>query len=227
MRVFVFSDLHDEEVTFESLRKKYAESDAGFDLVFILGDTTNDSPKFLEEVVSSSKNCFFIPGNNEPESAIQRVLSSRGYIHCKRVSLPNGLNIVGFGKSNITPFGTPGELSEEEIYSQMRSLPIDSNTILLLHVPPLGFFDEVNGPRGSQHIGSSSVLQIIEEKKPFVVFCGHVHENEGVAMIDNTYVIKVPAAKLGKYGIAEIDDKTRKVSAGFFSLKGVNNQITQ
>jgi len=215
MRVFVFSDLHDEEVTFESLRKKYAESDAGFDLVFILGDTTNDSPKFLEEVVSSSKNCFFIPGNNEPESAIQRVLSSRGYIHCKRVSLPNGLNIVGFGKSNITPFGTPGELSEEEIYSQMRSLPIDSNTILLLHVPPLGFF------------GSSSVLQIIEEKKPFVVFCGHVHENEGVAMIDNTYVIKVPAAKLGKYGIAEIDDKTRKVSAGFFSLKGVNNQITQ
>lgn len=218
MRIFVFSDLHDEEVTFESLRKKCAEENCDF--VFILGDTTNDSPKFLEEVVSSPKNCFFIPGNNEPVNAIQRVSSSCGYIHCKRVELAGGLNVVGFGKSNVTPFGTPGELSEEEIYVQMRSLPIDRNTILLLHVPPLGFFDEVKSPRGSgsQHIGSESVLKIIEEKKPFVVFCGHVHELEGIAMLGKTHIIKVPSAKFGKYCIAEIDDKTRKVSAEFFSL---------
>ncbi|MEK6978908.1 MAG: metallophosphoesterase [Candidatus Micrarchaeota archaeon] len=219
MHVFVFSDLHDEEVVFEELRKKYEESKCIFTL--ILGDTTNDSPKFLEEVVSSFENCFFIPGNNEPENAVKRVSSStshKGYLHGKRVELADRLNVVGFGKSNPTPFGTPGELSEDEIHTQMQKLPIDNNTILILHVPPLGFFDEVTSPRGNLHIGSSSVRKIIEEKKPLVVFCGHVHELEGMAMLGSTYIIKVPAAKLGRYCIAEIDEKTRNVGAEFFSL---------
>lgn len=88
----------------------------------------------------------------------------------------------------------------------------DRNTILVCHCPPFGHFDEVRG----KHIGSTAILKIIEEKQPFVVLCGHVHEYEGVRRIDKTYLIKVSAAVNGKACVMSIDKNA--VSVEFIML---------
>ena len=45
--------------------------------------------------------------------------------------------------------------------------------MLVSHSPPKG---HVDGPRS---LGSEAVLQAIEDKRPRVVICGHIHESAG------------------------------------------------
>ncbi|MGV8176485.1 MAG: metallophosphoesterase family protein [Candidatus Bilamarchaeaceae archaeon] len=199
MKILALSDLHTEEEALQEIRGRYARIKP--DYTFILGDITNQSLNFSEEVAGSFKNLFVIPGNNDPPGSMR--CFGDGNIHGKSVKLGE-YNLTGFGYSNPTPFNTPNELGEDEIYSQMKKLWIDSKTILLTHTPPFGHFDEVHG---GEHIGSASVLRIIEERKPFLHFCGHVHADEGVARIGPTTVVKVPALSKYKYCVCEVHGK--------------------
>jgi hypothetical protein len=113
-----------------------------------------------------------------------------------------------------TPFGTPNELSEDEIYDSLVRLPITSKTILLTHAPPLGTFDMTS----KGNAGSSAILRIVEEKQPLALFCGHIHEHEGVAKIGKTQVVKLPSARDYRYCVAELDDKTGTITAKFLKL---------
>ncbi len=204
MRLLAFSDLHDEEVTLEKIKEFYLS--AKFDYVLIAGDTTSHSVSFVEEVVWLFSNCFIIPGNNEDTRVIEYLKNKEPYIHEKKVTVGD-YTIVGFGLSNMTPFNTPGELSEEEIYERIKQLPINNKTILLCHCPPFGHFDTVRDKK----TGSTSLLRIIHEKEPLVFLCGHIHELEGVARIGKTTVIKIPAAMNGKVAVVAIEDKDIKV----------------
>ena len=205
MKILVFSDLHDdEEVTLEKIKEFYLS--AKFDYVLIAGDTTSHSVSFVEEVVWLFSNCFIIPGNNEDSKVIEYLKGKEHYIHEKKVAV-GVYNIIGFGFSNKTPFSTPGELAEEEIYERIKDLPIDQKTILVCHCPPCGYFDSVRGKK----TGSTSLLRIIHEKEPLVFLCGHIHELEGVARIGKTTIIKIPAAMNGKVAVVAIEDKDIKV----------------
>ena len=55
--------------------------------------------------------------------------------------------------------------------------------ILISHRPPQGLLDQT---RTGEHIGSKDVTGIISENHPILVICGHVHENPGYQMINNT-----------------------------------------
>ncbi|MFA6530646.1 MAG: metallophosphoesterase [Candidatus Micrarchaeia archaeon] len=223
MKILAFSDLHDEEDAFEKLKNFYSgnsgKSKSNFDAVFILGDTTNLSYSFLESVISFfnspasfSKNCFFIPGNNEPFPALERAAGLNGFLQARTAKL-DGFMLAGFGFSPPTPFGTPGELTEDKLYVGLTKLGIDRNTILLTHAPPYDVFDQTKkGPAGSV-----AIRRIIEEKQPFVNFCGHIHEHQGVGKIGETIVVKVPALKDYAYCVAEI--KGRKIEAKFEKLE--------
>ncbi len=189
MRILAFSDIHDEEIALESL-VKLAKN---YDYVFACGDITH-STLFLEELLTKIPNCFVIPGNWDNRVVNNFMFEQKQCVHEKRVELmgQNGehFNVIGFGYSSPTPYGTFGELSEEEIYQRMSKLPIDQNTLLMLHCPPFGHFDN----RGEKHFGSHSILKIIQEKKPFCAFFGHVHELVGVKKLTDTNLIKLPAA---------------------------------
>jgi len=209
MKLLVFSDLHQDESAFERLKILAKEQE--FDYVLSCGDNSPNI-SFLEELIDSFPRFFLIPGNWEGEKANRFLQEHRKCVNEKRIELEEGLNLVGFGHSNITPFGTYGELSEEEITKRMKKLEIDSKTVLLLHVPPRGYFDAVKG----EHTGSPSVLKVIEEKKPLVAFFGHIHEQSGTEEIDGTTLVKIPAANTYKAAVVEI--KNKKVSIDFIQL---------
>ena len=206
MRFLAFSDLHDDEQAFEKLR----ELSQQFDHTFLCGDLAS-SNQFAHTIIESFPKGFIIPGNGEPRHVQDVFSQSPQWIHEKRVELGE-INIVGFGLSPPTPFGTYGEISDDEIYSRMSKLPIDDKTILVLHAPPKGYFDEIR----SQHVGSESILRIIKEKKPLAAVFGHIHEYQGTEMLGKTLLVKLPAAMHMKACILSYKDK--KPEAQFIML---------
>ncbi len=205
MQILTFSDIHDDEIMLEKLRNHYTENK--FDYVFICGDITNRSISFAEDVIKAFPDCYIVPGNNEPQAVMDLLKATKNYIHERRVELRDNLNAVGFGYSNITPFDTPNEYTESEIYERMSKLKIDNNTLLITHCPPYGYFDEVRG----KNIGSISIKRIVEEKQPLAILSGHVHEYEGVSKIDKTQVLKIPAANSNKACSLTIKNKNTYV----------------
>lgn len=208
MKILALSDIHEEEVALQSL----VNLSAKVDHIFICGDTSRTN-LFAESVLKAFPNCFVIPGNWENEQMHKVFSSGPQWINEKRVEIENGLNIVGFGYSNPTPFNTFGELSEGEIYKRISKLPIDENTILMLHCPPKGYFDIANH---GEHAGSESILAIVREKKPLAALFGHIHEQMGIQKLGPTTLVKLPAAQNMCACFLSIED--RKINAEFISL---------
>lgn len=65
--------------------------------------------------------------------------------------------------------------------------------ILISHQPPYGVLDKVtskNAPKTWQgkHAGSKVILDYLKRKQPHYVFCGHIHESEGMKKLGRTEV---------------------------------------
>lgn len=184
MRILLLADLHGDDSVLDRLRAVAQK----YDMIVVAGDLGPD--EYIRNLLSISKNIRWIPGNMERMGSCSS--KEETCIHKKRIELEDGLNLVGFGFSGPTPFGTPGELSEEEIYAQMSELPIDKKTILITHTPPYGVLDDVGG---EVHGGSKSLRKIMEEKEPRVLACGHIHHVEGREKIGETTVVQVPEGR--------------------------------
>lgn len=200
MRIFVLSDIHGSEDALEKLR---ARKGGDFDYAMVAGDCTGNSTSFMLELLEILPDAYVVPGNNENANVMEILKKAKHYAHEKRLELKDGHNLVGFGLSNPTPFSTPGEMKDEEIHERLGKMKIDEKTILLAHAPAYGLLDVVNG----QHIGSRAIRRIIEEKQPFLVFCGHLHEVIGVGKLGKTIIVNVPAAKEGWCAVAEIKER--------------------
>lgn len=82
----------------------------------------------------------------------------------------------------------------------------DSLDILVCHQPPYGFLDKVTAkfvPKHWQgkHAGSKTILQYIESKSLIYVFCGHIHEGQGMKKIGETEVYNLG---VGHYKTVEL-----------------------
>ncbi|MFH1788203.1 MAG: metallophosphoesterase, partial [Candidatus Altiarchaeota archaeon] len=127
-------------------------------------------------------------------------------IHDQVVEL-GGVSFIGLGGSNPTPFGTPTEFSEEEIYAKLSKLFSEAKNekiILLTHFPPKDTkCDRI--PSGA-HVGSESLWKIIAEKKPSACVCSHIHESGGEEDgIESTKIINLGMLSHGHAVIIETD----------------------
>lgn len=160
-----------------------------------------------ERLGGTDRRAYVIPGNDDPWS-IDEVLSSGTSVDAcdEQVRNVGPHEMISFGYSNRTPWQTPRELDEDEIYSRLRAL-VDqlenpSDAIFNIHVPPrdssLDTAYEVDEELryvtkgGRPHeiaTGSSAVRQIIEEAQPLLSLHGHIHESRGVTTIGRTVAI--------------------------------------
>lgn len=160
-----------------------------------------------ERLAGTGRRAFVIPGNDDPWS-IDEVLCSGSCVEAcdQEVRRLGGHELVSFGFSNRTPWDTPRELDEEEIYSRLRGL-VDqleepATAIFNIHVPPYDSSldtayevdEELNyvTKGGRPHevaTGSEAVRQVIEEAQPLLSLHGHIHESKGVTRIGRTLAI--------------------------------------
>jgi len=71
--------------------------------------------------------------------------------------------------------------------------------ILVCHQPPYGSLDKVTSEFApshwkGKHAGSRAILNYIKSRQPKYVFCGHIHEGEGMKKIGRTMVYNLGVA---------------------------------
>ncbi len=201
MRLLVIGDIHESKV----------DVPKDVDAVFIAGDFTNaGNPEFAEDVLKGIEvDVLAVPGNMDKKEVL-RILEDKGVsVHEKVVDF-KGYRVMGFGGSSTTPFGTPMEFEDSEIERRISGLDAD---IALFHDTPHGLFDWI----GDKSVGSKAIRKWIEEKKPKLVFCAHIHEHKGVAKLGETLLVKVPPAYKKEAVLVEFED-LEKVIVRFINL---------
>jgi len=203
MKLIVGSDFHGNEAMVERFTARAEEEHA--EIMLICGDITNfgtlrEATHLLSLFTRIRIPVLFVPGNCDPPSLLGVDLEGVRSLHGKTASYGE-LSFLGVGGSPPTPFHTPFEIDEEQIMVELNraaeGLVDDRKLILLSHAPPrdtrldrTGFY---------LHVGSVSVRRFIEDKEPFVVFCGHIHEAKGKDRIKNTILVNPGPARDGDY----------------------------
>jgi Icc-related predicted phosphoesterase len=151
---------------------------------------------------------YVMAGNDDPWS-VDDVLAQElgdGFCDGRVVTLPSGQALVSCSYANVTPWASPRELPEDELYAKLRDLmetvEQPGSCILNAHVPPFDsgldraaeldaeFRPVLKG--GAPHaipVGSRAVRQIIEEYQPVLAVHGHIHECRGDTRIGRTLVV--------------------------------------
>lgn len=160
-----------------------------------------------ERLADKEVAAYVMPGNDDPW-AVDEVLSSGARITAcdERIFHMGDHELLSLGWSNRTPWDSPRELDEDDLYAKLRGLcdqlEDPSRAVLNVHVPPVASgldtaieIDESFRPvlRGGHPteipVGSSAVRQILEEVQPLLSLHGHVHESKGVTKIGRTVAI--------------------------------------
>jgi len=160
-----------------------------------------------ERLAGSGIRAYVIPGNDDPWSIDEVLASGESVVACDElIEIVGPHEMVSLGYSNRTPWKTPRELDEEEIYVRLRRLADQlekpERAIFNVHVPPwessLDTAFEVDDELryvtkgGRPHevpTGSRAVRQVIEETQPVLSLHGHIHESKGVTKIGRTVAI--------------------------------------
>jgi len=196
MRILALADLHSEEFILERLAKIVERE--RFDLILIVGDITQNGPlSYAEDLldVLRGEKVWAIHGNMDTQQVVD-LLERRGiFLHMQKAEIGEW-NFIGFGGSSPTPFNTPTEYEEWQIYEELNKFRMNQKTILVTHSPP--YDSGVDKTSAGVSAGSKSIRRIIEEKKPFMNICGHIHETEGETVIGETRIVKVPPAVKGR-----------------------------
>lgn len=150
---------------------------------------------------------FVMPGNDDPWSC-DAVLEGATHVQAcdERIVRIGDHEMISCAYANPTPWDSPRELSEEELYVRIRGLADQledpQRAIFNLHVPPydsgLDTANEINpdltlryvgGQPNPIPVGSKAVRQLIEEVQPLVSLHGHIHESRAEARIGRTLAI--------------------------------------
>lgn len=208
MKILQVSDIHSNHKNLtEHLKHNRA------DLIIITGDITQFGPAELGEEILNDISTFdipvlAIPGNCDPADIYGKIDNSRALNVHGRSLVINGIGICGFGGSNHTPFNTPLEFEEIQIYEgaskAMEGVSKEKISILLTHTPPHG--TETDTLPSGGHAGSTSIRKVIEEYQPTLNLCGHIHESRGTDQIGKTITANPGDLSRGYGCLIYIDD---------------------
>ena len=177
MKILLFSDVHGD---LRALERIVAQS---ADLYIAVGDLATFG-RGLERcgpvLQPLGEKLWVLPGNHETHDASRAFCQRFGFVDFHRqVKQLGATHWAGLGYSNITPFRTPGEYSEDEIAKALAAFEGIQPLYLVVHFPPHNTkLDEFSPGR---HAGSSTLREWVERVRPAYLFCGHIHETAGLS----------------------------------------------
>jgi len=161
------------------------------------------------ERLRSSGVKMYMTGGNDDIPEIKAIIKGSEYLvdpEERVVEIDGKHEMISLGWSNPTPWNTPRECSEEDLWGKIESMASQvkniRNCIFNLHVPPIdSIISEcqkldkdlkpvfVGGEPEMISGGSLSVRKAIEEHQPLLGLHGHIHEARGTVKIGRTLCI--------------------------------------
>ncbi|OHB80923.1 MAG: serine/threonine protein phosphatase [Planctomycetes bacterium RBG_16_64_10] len=177
MKLLLFSDLHCDASAAQALVERARE----VDVVVGAGDfaTARRGIGTTVEVLKSiACPAVLVPGNGE--SCEELAAACRGWsaahvLHGSGATI-DGVQFYGLGGGvPVTPFGSWSyDFTEAEAAALLADCPADC--VLVSHSPPHGALDRSSA---GVALGSRALRAVVEQTRPALVVCGHVHEWAG------------------------------------------------
>ena len=193
MKILAIADLHGSQYRLNIVLKNVERYSP--DLVVVCGDITQFGPgevakNFLDQIPIET---LAVTGNIDTLDVGEGIDDSKATkIEMKRV-IKKGIPFVG-----VSGVGT----NQFKVIEGKKIL--DETSVLISHEPPYGAQDKVFL---GLHGGSKELREIIDEYKPRLVLCGHIHEDPGVTKIGKTTVVNCSMGKRGEGALIEINEK--------------------
>ncbi len=149
---------------------------------------------------------FIVAPGNDDSPAIDPILDASDIVERAegKVLEIDGHEMLNSGYSNITPWKTPKECSEEELKKKIEEMASQvknpRTSIFQLHVPPYGtgiddapVLDKdlrpIKGGTIRGPAGSTAVLEEIQKYQPLLGLHGHIHESKGSTKVGRTLCV--------------------------------------
>jgi uncharacterized protein len=177
MKILIFSDIHGDLRALERIVERPAD-------VYICAGDLATFRKGLDRcgkvLAPLGEQLWVLPGNHETHEDMREFCARFGFVDFhRRVLQTKTVPWAGLGYSNITPFKTPGEYTEEEIAEALGAFDGISGLHLVVHFPPYGTRLDEFAP--GKHAGSPALREWVEREQPAYLYCGHIHETAGLS----------------------------------------------
>lgn len=182
MKILIFSDIHGNTGALERLMAQPADVYIAAGDLATFGRGLDTCGRTLAPL---GERLWLLPGNHETHDDTRALCQRYGFVDFHRqvrsVESANGTtHWAGLGYSNITPFHTPGEYSEEEIGRALAAFEGIQPLYLVVHFPPKD--NKLDEFAPGKHAGSPTLRDWVERVQPVRLFCGHIHESEGMSI---------------------------------------------
>ena len=195
MKLLLFSDLHSDF----RIASKLVDLSYDVDVVVGAGDFCNvrrGLKEIIQVLAGINRPTVLVPGNSESDLELMdacRTWDIAHVLHGGQATI-DGVSFYGIGGGiPVTPFGSWSyDFTEKEAYDLLNDCP--KGGVLVSHSPPKGILDISSDGRS---LGSQAIRDTLEQKKPELVVCGHIHGSAGqTKQFNRTTVINA-----GPYGI--------------------------
>jgi len=193
MKILAVADIHGSQYRLNILLKNIKRYSP--DLAIICGDITQFGPgevakNFLNQIPIET---LVVTGNIDTPDVKKGIDESKA----TRVELKK------FLKKDINFVGITGTISGETEFLRKNNM-IDKKTVIISHVPPYGLQDKIFI---GKHGGNKELREIVDDFKPRLVLCGHIHEDPGFTKNDETVVVNCSLGKRGEGALIELNEK--------------------
>ncbi|GAB4215359.1 MAG: metallophosphoesterase [Roseiflexaceae bacterium] len=164
-----------------------------------------------ERLAGTGRRCYVCPGNDDSFEIDALIAQSQhvALAEGRAVELGDGFVMYSTGWSNITPWNTFREDSEEQLAARIAAMiPANADmrkAVFNFHCPPhasnLDDAPEVDADlhvkdagRALVPVGSTAVRQAIMRYQPLLSLHGHIHEGKGTARLGKTLSINAGSA---------------------------------
>lgn len=152
---------------------------------------------------------ILVSGANDDFFEVDRALAGSEVVedpNGRVLELEGGMEFIGVGYGNPTPWNCPRDVSEEELTGHIAEVADrvrdPSRAVFSLHVPPYGsgldFAPRLDaqlkmvmtgtGPEMIP-VGSTAVRDAILKYQPMLALHGHIHESKGVQLLGRTRAV--------------------------------------
>jgi len=192
MKILAIADIHGLQYRLNIVLKNIEKYSP--ELVIICGDITQFGPgelaiNFLNQIPTET---LVITGNIDTPDVEKAIDESKATnISLKKV-IKKGISFIGIS-----------EVIQDDFKIIKEKKILDEKIVLISHKPPYGAQDKIFI---GMHGGSKELRAIIEKFKPYLVLCGHIHEDPGFSKIGETMVVNCSMGKKGEGAIIEINE---------------------
>jgi len=217
LRLAVASDIHGDYI----MTRRFGMTVLGLktSAIIIAGDIGPNTEKVLSYLSQLEIPIYAVLGNDD-FSVDVHVLEDTPYVlnidgECIDVG---PVEIIGLSGNPGSGLASPDEKKMEATLRKAFT-KASKQVVLVSHLPPYRILDlATRHSEKGEHIGSRAVRKIIEQYKPILCVCGHVHKDGGKrAFLKDTEVINVAALENDevsknqsrRFAVIEIDEKKR------------------